>query len=205
MYSSTIEKSEMIKTKIKDIDLVFQTSNKFFSPKYIDPGTLTMLSVVEFKENDKVLDLGCGYGVLGILVAKIIGANKVVMSDIDEEAIKLSKENAVLNNIPGIKIIQSDGFKNIRDNDFTIILCNPPFHVDFTVPKMLIEKGFNHLCLEGRMYFVTKRKVWYRNKLITVFGGVKIWTIDDYYVFMSKKGGTSYADKKPINKEKKIT
>lgn len=195
----------MIKTKIKDIDLVFQTSNILFSPKYIDPGTLAMLSVVEFKENDKVLDLGCGYGVVGILAAKIIGANNVVMSDIDEEAIKFSKENTVLNNVPDINIIQSDGFEKIKDNDFTLILCNPPLHVDFSVPKTFIEKGFNRLCIGGRMYFVTKRKVWYRNKLINVFGGVKIWEKDDYYVFMSEKKGISYAHKKPIKRKKKIT
>jgi 16S rRNA (guanine1207-N2)-methyltransferase len=195
----------MITTKMKNIDLIFQTSNKLFSPNYIDHGTLAMLSVVEFKENDKVLDLGCGYGVVGILAAKIIGANKVVMSDVDEEAIKLSKENAALNNVPDIKIIQSDGFKNIQDNDFTLILCNPPLHVDFSVPKMLIEKGFNRLCLEDRMFFVTKRKVWYRNKMINVFGGVKVWKKDGYYVFMSVKKEIHYADKKPVNKKKKIT
>jgi len=164
-----------------------------------------MLSVVEFQEKDKVLDLGCGYGVVGILAANIIGANNVVMSDIDEEALKLSKENAVLNNVPDIKIIQSDGFKNIRDNDFTLILCNPPLHVDFSLPKIFIEKGFNRLRVGGRMYFVTKRKVWYRNKLINVFGGVKVWEKDDYYVFMSEKRGTSYADKKPIKRKREIT
>ncbi len=187
----------MIKTNIKNIDLVFKSTDKLFSPNYIDPGTLAMLSVVEFKENDKVLDLGCGYGVVGILTAKIIGADKVVMSDIDEKAVELSKENAILNDVPDVRVIQSDGFKNIRENDFTIILCNPPYHVDFSVPKVFIEKGFNRLCIEGRMYFVTKRKVWYRNKLINVFGGVKIWEKDDYYVFMSVKKEMHYADKKP--------
>ncbi len=192
----------MIEANIKNIDLVLKTNDNLFSPRYIDPGTLAMLSVVEFMENDKVLDLGCGYGVVGILAAKIIGANNVVMSDNDEEAIKLSKENAILNNVPIINIIHSDGFKNIHDNNFTMILCNPPYHTDFSLPKMFIEKGFNHLCLEGRMYFVTKRKVWYRNRLINVFGGVRVWNKDDYFVFMSIKKMMHYASKQPVKKNR---
>ena len=83
----------MIRTTIKGIDLVFETSAGVFSPKCIDLGTLSMLSVVDFQETDKVLDLGCGYGVVGILAAKIIGDHNVVMIDIDEEAIRLSRKN----------------------------------------------------------------------------------------------------------------
>ena len=63
----------MIKTNIKGIDLVFETSKSLFSPRAVDLGTLSMLSLVEFGENEKVLDLGCGYGVVGILAAKIVG------------------------------------------------------------------------------------------------------------------------------------
>lgn len=57
----------MLKTNIKGIDLVFETSVGVFSPKDIDLGTISMLSVVDFRKTDKVLDLGCGYGVVGIL------------------------------------------------------------------------------------------------------------------------------------------
>jgi len=64
---------------------------------------------------------------------------------------------------------------------------------DFSVPKMFIEKGFNRLRIGGRMYMVTKRKLWYKNKLISIFGGVKIWEIDGYYVFMSVKKSPDYA------------
>lgn len=63
----------MIKVKIKDIDMKFNTSEEVFSPRNIDQGTLAMLSQVEFSEDDKVLDLGCGYGIVGILSAKMIG------------------------------------------------------------------------------------------------------------------------------------
>mgnify|MGYP001583249836 CR=1 FL=1 len=186
----------MINVNIKDIDMKFSTSNEVFSPQNVDKGTLAMLSTVEFKCDDKVLDLGCGYGVVGILAAKIIGALNVVMTDIDEQSVKLSRENIVLNGVQEIKLYQSDGFKSIDEKDFTLILSNPPYHVNFSVPKEFIEKGFNRLAIGGKMYMVTKRKDWYKNKLISIFGGVKITEIDGYYVFMAEKKTAAYSGKK---------
>jgi len=183
----------VIKTNIKGIDLVFETSKSLFSPRAVDLGTLSMLSLVEFGENEKVLDLGCGYGVVGILAAKIVGEENVVMLDIDGEAVKLAQKNALLNGVPGVKVIKSDGFANLDDKDFTLILSNPPYHTDFSVAKNFIEKGFNRLCTGGRMYLVTKRKKWYKNKFIAIFGGVQIWEINGYFVFMSIKISSTYA------------
>ncbi len=149
-----------------------------------------------------MLDLGCGYGIVGVFLAKVIGSTNVVMTDIDERAIELSRENIVLNDVHGIRLYQSDGFENITENDFTMILSNPPYHADFSVPKEFIQKGFNRLTVGGKMYMVTKRKDWYKNKLISIFGGVKIWEIDGYYVFMAMKKDTSYAKTKKKNKKK---
>lgn len=183
----------MIKTRIKGIDMTFETNEKVFSPKNVDGGTLAMLSVVDFIETDKVLDLGCGYGVVGILAAKIIGAKHIFMLDVNSEAVSLSKRNALMNAVGEVNVIESDNFRNLDEKDFTVILSNPPYHADFSVPKSFIEKGFNRLSIGGRMYMVTKRKEWYKNKLESIFGGVKIWEINGYYVFMSIKKTNTYA------------
>lgn len=177
------------------MDLIFNTGERVFSPNGIDKGTLAMLSVVEFGDGDRVLDLGCGYGVVGILAARLIGAENVVMTDVNEYAVALSQENAALNGIPGAAIYRSDGFKDFQEKDFTVILSNPPYHADFNVPRMFIEKGFNRLRIGGRFYMVTKRKEWYKNKFIAVFGGVKVWEIDGYFVFLGIKKQENYAKK----------
>lgn len=203
-----MKNENVIKVKLKDINLKFKTSTEVFSPKSIDKGTLAMLSVVDLKEFSKILDLGCGYGVVGILSAKLIGPQNVIMVDIDINAVEVSKENAILNDIEEVKIFQSNGLNDIDEKDFDLILSNPPYHEDFSVPKHFIEKGFNRLKIGGKIYMVTKRKEWYKNKLISVFGGVKIWEIDDYYVFMSTKKDNSYANvkkKKKKNKNKSKT
>lgn len=184
----------MITTRLKGIELFFETNSTVFSPKSIDLGTLAMLSVMEFQENDKVLDLGCGYGVVGILAAKLIGDDKVFMVDIDGQAVQLARQNASLNHVEGLRIMQSDGLNNLDETGFTMILSNPPYHTDFSVAKSFIEKGFNRLLVGGRMVMVTKRKAWYQNKLTAIFGGVKVWEIDGYYVFMSVKKSSTYAN-----------
>ena len=182
----------MITETIKDITLSFNAASSLFSPDRVDKGTLAMLSVVNFEPGDRVLDLGCGYGVVGILAAKLIGAENVVMTDIDKKALRYARENANREGVGGVKIIESDGFRGLDEKDFTLILSNPPYHADFSVPKHFIEKGFNRLKIGGRLYMVTKRRDWYRNKLIAIFGGVTVSEIDGYFVFCAEKRKERY-------------
>lgn len=197
----------MINATINETEFEFKTSGKVFSPGQIDKGTLFMLSHVDFNEYEKVLDLGCGYGVVGIVAAKAIGCDKVFMTDIDGEAIFLSKENAVLNGVAEVSIVRSDGFKELDQTGFDIILSNPPYHADFKVPKEFIEKGFNRLKIGGKMFMVTKRMDWYKNKLSAIFGGVQVFEHEGYFVFMAEKRQQHYENltmkaKKKVHKEK---
>jgi 16S rRNA (guanine1207-N2)-methyltransferase len=176
-------------------ELSFETAETLFSPQSIDKGTLAMLEAVRFSSGDKVLDLDCGYGAAGIYAAKLVGAENVVMCDVSEEAVALARRNAALNNVSGVKVVHSDGFRSVNDSGFTLILSNPPYHTDFSVPKHFIEKGFNRLKIGGKMYMVTKRRDWYKNKLAAIFGGVKILEINDYYVFCAEKRSASYGKK----------
>jgi len=189
----------MFTEKIGEIELTFETHKTSFSPNNLDKGTLAMLAVANLPENltteDKLLDLGCGYGTVGIYAAKLTDPQNVVMSDNNKSCIQLSTKNAAHNNVSGVKIIHSDGFANITDAGFAFILSNPPYHADFSVPKHFIEKGFNRLKLGGKMYMVTKRKDWYKNKLTAIFGGVRVWEIDGYYVFCAEKRGMTYGKK----------
>lgn len=187
----------MIVYSNNEVELKFQTNDKVFSPKAIDVGTISMISKVDFVPTDKVLDLGCGYGFVGIYAGQFICPSKVTMSDISDDALRLAKENIALNNVNGIKVVKSNGLDNIDDSGFTLILANPPYHEDFSVPKNYIENGYKKLAMGGKMYLVTKRKEWYKKKLIAVFGGTKIHEINGYYVFEAEK--REY--RKPTNKK----
>ena len=190
-----------IEEQVQGIDLILQTNEEVFSPGSVDRGTKAMLSFVEFKQEDKVLDLGCGCGVVGILAAKQIGAEKVWMCDIAENAVALSKENAATNGVEQVTIRQSDGLKEISESGFTKILSNPPYHTDFAVAKGFIEDGFKKLVIGGQMIMVTKRLDWYRNKMASVFGGVTVKEKDGYYVFLAEKRGGRKPKKEKKNEQ----
>lgn len=177
----------MIKETIFGQEIVLETGEYFFSPKSIDKGTRFMLSKVQVTVEDKVLDLGCGYGVVGIFVAKQIDGEHVVMSDISEEALALTNANLERNGLTGVRVIKSNGLQEIPDKDFTLILSNPPYHTDFSVAKAFIEDSYKRLAFGGKLIMVTKRLPWYRNKIAAVFGGVRVFEEDGYYVFVAEK------------------
>lgn len=186
---------ETLKVSIKGIPLTLQTHPALFSPRRIDAGTLAMLQCVDLRPEDKVLDLGCGCGVVGLYAAKLLGEDRAVLLDNDPTAVEVARRNAVANDLPGLLVVQSDGFRSLTETGFTRILCNPPYHTDFSVARHFILKGFNRLVIGGEFWFVTKRDKWYRNKLRAVFGGVECRDVDSYFVFRAEKRRDTYAQK----------
>ena len=154
-----------------------------------------MLALVDFRPGDKVLDLGCGYGVVGIYAAKITRPDLVTLVDNDPLAIEIATRNLIANGVGDAKAILSEGFRDLTETNFTRILCNPPYHTDFSVPKHFIEKGFNRLALGGQLWMVTKRDAWYRNKLRAIFGGVRVHVAGSYFVFEATKTSNTYASR----------
>lgn len=182
--------------EIKGVTIKINAESGIFSPSKPDKGTLAMLNNIEISANDRMLDLGCGAGLVGIYGAKISSEKNVVMCDIDPEAVRISRENSHLNGLNEVKIYLSDGFSGFNEKDFSLILCNPPYHEDFSVAKRFIEKGFNRLAVGGKMIMVTKRREWYKNKLISIFGGVRITESDGYFVFTAEKRSLNFASGK---------
>lgn len=188
-----------MKFRLNGIDLDLDTTPELFSPTAPDKGTLAMLTAAEITPSDKVLDLGCGCGIAGIYAAKITGAHNVTMTDVLPIAAETAQQNAIKNNVPDITVLCGNAYENIRDTDFTLILSNPPYHTDFSVARSFIEGAYRHLATGGRMVMVTKRHLWYKNKLTSVFGGVKVTQTDGYYVFISEKRPRKPTKSKPQN------
>jgi 16S rRNA (guanine1207-N2)-methyltransferase len=184
-----------LEVTIRDIALQFRTHSSLFSPQRVDAGTLALLSALELDPQDKLLDLACGYGVMGIYAAKRLSPAQVFMIDKDPLAIECARANVTLNGVEGVRVAISDGLRDFHEAGFTKIVCNPPYHTDFSVAKHFIEKGFNRLLLGGALWLVTKRDAWYRNKLMSVFGGTRVREIDSYYVFESIRKGATYANR----------
>ena len=186
---------DRIEAEILGQRVELETRRGLFSPERVDRGTLAMLRHVHIAPGMRIMDLGCGCGVVGIVAAKIAGEENVFLSDVDPVAAEVARRNAERNGVGGVRIFVSDGFRDVDASAFDLILSNPPYQTDFSVAKGFIEKGFNRLKIGGRLYMVTKRREWYKNKLVSVFGGVEIRETDGYYVFAAERRGLQYANK----------
>lgn len=177
--------------------LEIETTEGLFSPRGADTGTLSMVSAVELESGQKLLDLGCGAGLVGIAAAKVLGEENVWMTDVDPAAVRCAAENAKRNGVENVHLCCGDALDAVDASGFDWILSNPPYHADFSVAKKFIEKGFNRLKLGGKLVMVVKRELWYRNKLTAIFGGVRMQEIGGYFVFTAEKRNERYAPPKP--------
>lgn len=188
---------KLLQVEILGQQVSLETRPGLFSPEHVDRGTLAMLSHVKIASGMRIMDLGCGCGVVGVVAAKIAGEENVFMSDADPMAVETARRNAERNGVGGVQVCVSDGFRSVDASGFDLILSNPPYQTDFSVAKGFIEKGFNRLKIGGKLYMVTKRREWYKNKLISVFGGVEIHETDGYFVFIAERRSLKYANKAP--------
>lgn len=141
---------------ISGILFTFNTDNGVFSKGELDFGTNLLLSnVLKMDISGNILDLGCGYGPIGIILKKIKDAD-VTMSDINNRAIHLSKMNAKKNNVL-VNVVNSDGYENIIDN-FDYIISNPPIRVGKKKLYELLVTSKNHLKKDGQLIIVVRKE-----------------------------------------------
>ena len=127
----------------------FDTAAGLFSPAHADRGTLAMLACADLAPGQRVLDLGCGWGLAGVYAALVCGAENVVMTDVDPRAAALARKNARKNGVEGARVYVGDALEAVPDRAFDRILLNPPYQTDFAVAKRLILKSFNRLEIGG--------------------------------------------------------
>lgn len=141
---------------VNDTNLKFNTDIGVFSKGSLDRGTKVLLDNLIVEDSDKkILDLGCGYGVIGIYVAKKYELD-VNMVDINKRAIELTKKNIDLNNVNAI-VFESDGFSNVTDK-YDLIVMNPPIRAGKKVYYQFFEDSVNFLKEEGRLLLVINKK-----------------------------------------------
>ncbi|MCI5701846.1 MAG: methyltransferase [Erysipelotrichaceae bacterium] len=151
-------KSEIREFKINFLnqDFVFKTDNGVFSKGELDYGTYLLLTtVLNLDIKGKVLDLGCGYGAIGVVISKLKNT-KVTMVDVNKRAVHLSKMN-VSDNKCDCLVINSDGYLNVSDK-FDYIITNPPIRVGKTKLYELMIDSKNYLNENGVIYLVIRKE-----------------------------------------------
>ncbi|WP_457611653.1 class I SAM-dependent methyltransferase [Methanocaldococcus sp.] len=168
----------------------FKTDSGVFSHNRVDKGTKLLVETVKVNKDDKILDLGCGYGVIGIALADEV--KDVLMVDINRRALKLAKENVKLNNITNAKVIYSDLYKNV-EGKFNKIITNPPIRAGKDVVKEIVRGAKEYLEDNGELWMVIQTKQGAKSMaeyIEEVFGNVETVKIKGGYRILKavKKG-----------------
>ncbi|MEQ9810681.1 class I SAM-dependent methyltransferase [Streptococcus jiangjianxini] len=166
----------------------FKTDAGVFSKKMIDFGSQVLLNTLTFDSDDSVLDVGCGYGPLGISLAKVQGV-KATMVDINNRALDLAKENAKSNKVE-VEIYQSNIYEKVTGK-FDHIISNPPIRAGKEIVHTILEESFHYLNEGGDLTIVIQKKQGApsaKTKMEEVFGNVDTLKKDKgYYILRSVK------------------
>jgi len=167
----------------------FYTGSGVFSSKRVDKGTELLVNSAIIGKG-KALDMGCGIGIVGIVVAKCFPDIMVVMTDINKRAVKLAKRNIKLNNVDNAEVRHGNLFESINER-FNAILINPPQKAGKKLCFEMIERSADYLVKNGLLQIVARHNKGgkeLRKRMKEVFGNVKdIAKKAGYRVYVSEK------------------
>ena len=170
----------------------FKTCSGIFSFKKVDKGTQLLLNHLVIPERaSHVLDMGTGYGIIGIVVAAESPHVQVTLIDINQRAVWIARENLKLNKITNAKVYLGDFFAPIKQENFDVILSNPPLSLGQKIIFNFISNTIKYLKNDGYFYLVARTKQGAKKiseKMAVTFGNVQLLKIQGgYRLFRSQK------------------
>lgn len=198
MSNQYFENNDKLKSNIQTIKyyfkkntLLFDTDNGVFSKSGIDYGSNVLLQTLpDLSEKNTLLDVGCGYGTMGLTIAKKYSDLKVDMVDVNLRAIELSKNNALKNDIHNVDIYESSCYQNV-DKVYDVIISNPPIRAGKKIVFEILSGAYEHLVEGGELWIVIQKKQGAESSLKhlkTLFENVEVVNKDGgYWIIKSRK------------------
>ena len=175
-YLDSIRKDLNFEAELCGQPLRFLSTWGIFSPREIDEGTDLLLRHIKINPDDDCFDLGCGYGPIGLTMAKLAPQGKTLMVDKDFMAVEYSNRNAGLNNITNAEAMLSNAFQHIdSQRQFDVIASNVPAKVGKEMMTIMLHDAKKHMKPDGRLYLVTINglREYMKRNLKEVFGNYK--------------------------------
>jgi 16S rRNA (guanine1207-N2)-methyltransferase len=186
-------KPKNITMNIRGFSFKFNTDSGVFSKSEIDYGSKLLIDSISISgQEEKILDIGCGYGPIGLSMAKLVPTSTVHMVDVNERAIELANRNAIENNVKNIIIYESYLLDNIQENElFDLIISNPPIRAGKEVIFKLYDDAYKQLKADGELWIVIQKKQGAAStieKLKATYDAVEVVEKKKgYYIIKSKK------------------
>lgn len=180
-----------LKTELRGQSFSFISDAGVFSKGGVDYGSKVLIDAMDFGQDAQVLDVGCGYGPIGLSAARMAAQGHVTMIDINSRAVELAKENAKRNGITNVTILESDLFAAVKDQQFDVVLTNPPIRAGKETVHAIFEESWKHLRGAGQLWVVIQKKQGApsaKAKLESLFDQVEEVTKDKgYRIFKATK------------------
>lgn len=152
-----ISQPSEIVANIKNIDYTFVTDHGVFSKKAVDFGTKVLLESITLHEPNHILDVGCGYGVVGIVLKHHYPKAHITMFDVNTRAVALAKENVARYNLEDIEVLESDHVPKHLEN-VSVAILNPPIRAGKETVFRLYRQSHDALQPGGELYIVIQKK-----------------------------------------------
>lgn len=134
----------------------FRTAGGVFSRARLDAGTRLLIEAMGVEGDDRVLDLGCGYGPIGLVAAALAGRGRVVLADVNRRAAALAAANAAANGLTNVSVVAGDGAAALRDGSVDVVVTNPPIRAGRRTVLAFMDGAGRVLRPGGRLYFVAR-------------------------------------------------
>jgi 16S rRNA (guanine1207-N2)-methyltransferase len=171
-YNQQIRQDLNLQTTQRGHLLTLKTTWGLFSPKAIDEGSSMLLKYLEINPDDDCLDLGCGYGILGLNMAQCAPQGHTLMVDKDFVAVEYAEKNRQLNKINNASCMLSNGFNQIPRQQFDVIVSNIPAKVGKEMLYIYLFDALDYLKPGGSFYIVTITglRLFFKRGFSEVFG-----------------------------------
>ncbi len=154
-YLESLRRDIVFNTILREQAFEFHSTWGLFSPREIDDGTRLLLRYVDVDRNADCLDIGCGYGPLGLTLARLAPEGQTLLVDRDYVAVEFTRRNAQVNGISNCEARLSNGFSEVGERYFDVIVSNIPAKVGKELLQLLLHDALKHLKPGGRIYVVT--------------------------------------------------
>lgn len=183
-----------VSVTVRGLPLTLRTDAGVFSRGSLDRGTELLVEALELGPCELVLDLGCGYGAIGIAAAKLSPGGHVVLTDVNERAVHLAKANLRANGVANAEVRLGKLYEPVADMAFDHIVSNPPLRAGRAVVDRIVSEAPVHLLEGGRFWLVARTRQGadaLRARMARAFGSAEIVRRGSgYKVLRSVKGAS---------------